>query len=421
MSFQSLWAATAPDVPAFPRLTESLQADVLVIGAGFQGLSAALHLAEAGVDVVVLEAGQPGSGASGRNGGQVIPGLKDDPDALDRLWGPQATEFAGSTADVVFDLVARLGLDCDAVRDGWIQAGTKPVHLAGLHERMAQWAARGAPVQWLEAEDMAREIGSQSFAGGWIDRRAGKLHPLKYARELARVATAAGARIFGGSPVASLLREGTGWRAELASGPAVRAERVLLATNVYTPPTLNRDLARATVPANSFQIATRPLPPALLAQILPNGAVVSEARRVGTYFRIGPGNRLMLGGRGQFSDPTRATHFRRIEAEMRTRFGSVLGQDIEIEHRWFGRVGMTADHRIRICEPEPGMLLATGFNGRGVALSTALGKAFAAYLTQGAAMPFPVAKTIKTLPFHALHALYGTVAIEYYRLRDRFD
>ena len=415
MSFQSIWAATAPDVPVFPSLSESLATDALVIGGGFQGLSTALHLAEAGMDVTLLEAQEPGFGASGRNGGQVIPGLKDDPDAMDRLWGEGATEFAGSTADVLFDLVDRLGLDCEASRSGWIQAGAKQVHLAGLQARMRQWEARGAPVEWLDAVTVAQETGSGVFAGGWLDRRAGKVHPLKYARALARAAEAAGAKIFAQTPVVALKRSDGKWWATLPSGAVVRAERVVLATNVYTPRGLNRDVKRATVPANSFQVATKPLSSEQLERILPNGVVVSEARRVGTYFRIGPGNRLMLGGRGQFSDPTRAESFRRIEAEVRAMFGA----GFEIDYHWFGRVGMTADHRIRVCEPEPGLLLATGFNGRGVALSTALGKAFSAYLAKGVQLPIPVAKTIETLPFHALHPIYGTLGIHYYRLRDR--
>lgn len=417
MSFQSLWAATANPAPDLPQLTESLRTDVLVIGGGFQGLSTALHLAELGTQVVLLESEAPGFGASGRNGGQVIPGLKDDPDALDRLWGPRATEFAGATAETLFSVVARLGIECDAVRGGWIQAGSKATHLPGLQSRMAQWQARGAPVAWLDAAAMETATGVRAFRGGWHDARAGKIHPLKLAHGLARAAQAAGVQIYARSPVTGLTRAGSGWRAQLAHGVQVEAARVVLASNVYTPPGLDRSLARATVPANSFQIATAPLSPEHLARFLPGGVVVSEARRVGTYFRIGPENRLLLGGRGSFSDPQDAAGFSRIEAELKRIFNA----DFRIEHRWFGRVGMTPDHRVRLCEPAPGLLAATGFNGRGVALAVALGKAFADYLAVGTPLPIPIRPSIPALPFHALHPLYGSLGIHYYRLRDHLD
>ncbi|GHG85726.1 NAD(P)/FAD-dependent oxidoreductase [Pseudodonghicola xiamenensis] len=417
MDFQSLWAATAPAAPELPQLTESLRTDVLVIGGGFQGLSTALHLAEAGTQVVLLEAEMPGAGASGRNGGQVIPGLKDDPDGLDRLWGPQATEFAGATADTLFAVVDRLGIDCDAVRGGWIQAGNKAVHLSGLRSRMAQWQARGAPVEWLDAAAMEKATGSRAFHGGWIDRRAGKIHPLKLAQGLAKAAETIGVKVYARSPVTGLARNGSGWRAQLAGGVQVDAARVVLASNVYTPPRLDRKLARATVPANSFQIATAPLTPEQLARILPNGVVASEVRRVGTYFRIGPENRLMIGGRGSFSDPRRAADFSRIETELTRLFGA----GFRIERRWFGRVGMTPDHRIRLCEPAPGLLAATGFNGRGVALSVALGKAIADYLARGTPLPIPTVASIPALPFHGLHPIYGSLGIHYFRLRDFLD
>jgi glycine/D-amino acid oxidase-like deaminating enzyme len=417
MDFPSLWRATAPAAPLWPPLTESRRCDVLVIGGGFQGLSAALHLAEAGTDVVLLEAEDPGFGASGRNGGQVIPGLKDDPDTLDRTWGPAATEFTGGTADVLFALVARLGIDCDAVQDGWIQAGSKQVHLAGLRTRMAQWQARGIAAEWLDADAMERATGARGFTGGWRDPRAGRVHPLKLAQGLARAAAAAGARIHGRSPVAALTRNGKGWKARLERGATVEAEKVILATNVYTPAKLEPRLRRATVPANSFQVATAPLTAAQRARILPGGEVVSEARRVGTYFRIGPENRLMLGGRGSFSDPQSAEGFSRIEAELARLFGT----GFEITHRWFGRVGMTPDHRLRLCAPAPGLLAATGFNGRGVALSVSLGKAMAEHLAHGTPLPIPPSETIPALPFHALHPIYGSLGIRYYQLRDALD
>ncbi|WP_198014463.1 FAD-dependent oxidoreductase [Salipiger mucosus] len=398
-------------------MQDSRRADVLVVGGGFQGLSAALHLAEGGADVVLLEAETPGHGASGRNGGQVIPGLKDDPDALDALHGAETTAFAGATAQTLFDLVDRLGIDCDPVRGGWIQAASRRKHLPGLRSRMEQWQARGAPVEWLDARDMSERIGSDVFHGGWLDKRAGKIHPLKLACGLAVAASAAGAQIHGTSPVARLERQGGLWRARTKGGAEVTADRVILATNAYTTRRFFPALSQTIVPANSFQLATAPLSDAQLSRILPSGAAVSESRRVGTYFRTGPENRLLIGGRGSFADPGSASDFRRLEAEL----AAIFGPGFEVTHRWFGRVGMTPDHRIRLCEPEPGLMAGIGFNGRGVALAVSLGRALAQNHLQGTRLPFPVETRPKRLPLHGLHAVYGGVAIHYYRLRDALE
>jgi glycine/D-amino acid oxidase-like deaminating enzyme len=162
---------------------------------------------------------------------------------------------------------------------------------------MAQWQTRDAPVDWLDKADIARQTGSEEFKGGWVDRRAGKIHPLKFAYALTRAARDAGARIYSRSPVTLLERRGASWRAIIGAGVEVAADCVLLASNAYTAHTLRSDLPRMIVPANSFQVATRPLDTDQLVRILPGGTVVSESRRVGTHFRIGPENRLLIGGR----------------------------------------------------------------------------------------------------------------------------
>jgi glycine/D-amino acid oxidase-like deaminating enzyme len=410
----SLWAATARPPLDLPALTESLRADVLVIGAGVTGLSAALHLAESGASVALLEAQAPGHGGSGRNGGQVIPGLKDDPDTLDRLYGPEATEFAGSTAEVLFDLVARHGIDCDAQRDGWIQGSVKAAHLPLLEGRMAQWAARGAPVGMLDAGAMARATGSDAFRGGWIDRRAGRVHPLNYVTGLAEVAQRLGVRLFARSPVTALDRQGQGWRARVAGGAELHAPQVVIATNAYSGGLWPR-LRATIVPANSFQVATDPLPAALLERVLPGRAVVSDSRRVANYFRIGPENRLMMGGRGGFGAPRSVADFAQVEKALRWLFPETGA--LGIAYRWAGRIGITADHRPHLHQPAPGVTIAIGYNGRGLALGTAMGRALARHLAEGAPLPLPV-RPIRPLPLHALHRFYGAAAIACYRLRD---
>ncbi|WP_164853743.1 NAD(P)/FAD-dependent oxidoreductase, partial [Paraburkholderia kirstenboschensis] len=177
----SLWAATAEPAVDTPPLDGSVTVDVAIVGAGYTGLSTALHLAEQGIRVCVIDANEPGW-ASGRNGGQVIPGLKYDPDELVRRYGPHdgdaLVQMAGGAADSVFDLIERHGIRCNATRAGWIQPTHSSKLLGVLHARARQWESRGAPVELLDRTQIARRLGTDAFVGGWVDGRAGSVHPL---------------------------------------------------------------------------------------------------------------------------------------------------------------------------------------------------------------------------------------------------
>src|ERR1700759_4365856 len=198
----SLWAATAPKAPPTPPLEGHVTAEVVVIGAGYCGLSTALHLAERGTKVVVLEAHEPGWGGSGRNGGQVIPGLKYDPDELEEKFGPERgrrlVDFIGGSADVVFGLIEKHRMNVPHTRQGWIQGAHTPAGLDIVKRRSAQWAKRGVEgARELSADDVGHLIGTDKYLGGWVDPRGGAIQPLAYARELARAALAAGGRVLG--------------------------------------------------------------------------------------------------------------------------------------------------------------------------------------------------------------------------------
>ena len=242
----------------FAPVAGTVRADIAVVGGGYTGLSAALHLAEAGRDVAVIEARTPGWGASGRNGGQVIAGVKHDPEALLALFGASVggrmVATVGAAPDAVFGLIARHGIACDAVRTGWIQPAVSAATLGVSRERVRQWRAAGADVSLLDAAEIARLLGSQAYVGGMLDRRGGTVQPLSYARGLAAAAVRAGARIFAGSPATGLERAGSGWRLAVPGGEVV-AERVILATNAYAD-RLHDGLRRSVVAVPSWQVAT---------------------------------------------------------------------------------------------------------------------------------------------------------------------
>jgi glycine/D-amino acid oxidase-like deaminating enzyme len=419
----SLWAATAPPAPATPALAGSVAADVCIVGAGYAGLSTALHLAERGIKAVVLEAKEPGFGGSGRNGGQVIPGLKFDPDELEAMYGPERgarlVDFVAGTADVVFELIDRHGMNVPNTRTGWIQSAFSPRAMPALEARAAQWQKRGAPVQLLDRAETERHVGTDQYAGAWLDRRGGVVQPLAYARELARVALAAGAVIHGATPVRRLSRQNGKWVATAANGATVTADRVVLATNGYTGE-LWPGLRQTIIAANSFQIATRPLSDNIRKSILPGGQANSDSRRIGLYYRLDHMGRFLLGGRGRMGEPDHPRDWQHLHTMMERMFPQLKGAPIEF--RWGGRVALTRDHLPHVHEPAPGLLIDIGCMGRGVALQSALGRAFAAYIASGNADALPLPPSpVRPIPVHALNKLYLAAFINWYRLLDRLE
>ncbi|MEM6743444.1 MAG: FAD-dependent oxidoreductase [Pseudomonadota bacterium] len=412
---KSLWSATVgePEVPSDPPA----DADVIVVGGGFTGLSAALRLAESGLSVTVLEAERVGFGASGRNGGQVIPGLKLDPDDMVARWGEDrgeaAAAFAGGTADVVFELIERHGIACNARRDGWIQAAHSEVSRRAGLERAEQWARRGAPVETLSAEELGSLSGTSAYQGGWRDLRAGALQPLAYARGLARAARDAGVRIAQETRVTALRPDADGWRVETAGG-VFRAGRVIAATNAYSDD-LVPGLRRSVLQFQSIIVATKPLSPNVAASVLPSGAVLSETRKLAFYMRRDADGRLIFGGRGTSGASHSVRLQNALEAAMRRMFPQV--GDAPVEHAWSGHVAITLDGLPRVHQPAPGLWCALGYNGRGVAMSTALGRALADHLATGAPLPLPET-ALKPLPWHALRRPAIGVGTAYHWVRD---
>ncbi len=420
MSVKSLWAATAEPAPPAPPLDESRRVDVAIVGGGYTGLSAALHLVEGGASAAVLDAGEPGGAASGLNGGQVNPGLKQDPDEILALYGPEAGErliqFAGGTADVVFGLIEKHRISCDATRVGWIQPAHSEGALETVKRRVEQWQRRGAPLEVLDRTTTAEFLGTDCYHGASLDRRAGGIQPLSYARGLARAAMAKGAQVFGQTRAVAIDRRNDGFHITTGRGPSIEAPRVLLATNGYTDE-LWRGLRETVIAANSFQTATSPLPEALARSILPRGHVASDTRKLLRYFRRDATGRFLMGGRGPFADPDGPSDFDHLVRAVVDLYPALRG--VSYEFHWSGRVALTRDYLPHLHEPVPGLLAFLGCNGRGVGLGTAMGMAIGKYLLQreSAALPLPITR-IRPIPFHGLQRLYVAAVIAYYQLLD---
>ncbi len=416
----ALWFATAEPAPDTVPLRESVCADIVIIGAGYAGLSTALHLAELGYKPLVLEARNIGFGGSGRNGGQLVPGLKHDPDDILQKFGEESgqklIDFAAHTVSTVFDLIDRYKMTVPTARHGWIQPAHNQSGAQLAEKRAQQWQKQGADVDVLSHSELHALLGTDAYVGGWIDRRGGALQPLSYVRGLARVAQQLGATIHTETPIASISKTATGWRLQSEAGVSITAKKVVVCANAYSDG-LWPGLKESIIDPNTYQTATEVLPQEVLNSIFPQGHVASDTRNLLLYFRKDHTGRFIMGGRGPFREPRSQDDWadlKRVSVRMFPQLANV-----KWEYHWCGRVAVTPDFYPHIHEPAPGLLIDIGCQGRGVGLQTAMGKALANYVhsEDPEALPLSTSK-IQRIPLHRLRKLYVAAAITWYRMRD---
>jgi glycine/D-amino acid oxidase-like deaminating enzyme len=411
-----------PNVPAGDALDGMDRTAVAIIGGGITGLSAALNLAEHGVETVVLESRQVGWGASGRAFGQVVPYLKHDASQILDHYGPERgariIQAVGDGPSLVGQVIDRYRIDCDVRRSGLIFGAHAPAGERTLQARAAFWQPRGAPVEILSTPATQAAIGSDYYKMALLDHRGIHLNPYAYTNGLAAVARAAGVKIVTGANVQSLSREGAVWR--LRSGPQVlEADTVILATNAYSG-ALWPGLADGIVPIRGHGVVSGPLSDNLRRAILPGGQALTDTRRLFSGVRMLPDGRLHASIDGPAFGPEAPPDMAKLNARIGRLFPWLA--PVQWQESWSGFFAMTPDHFPRVHHLAPNLFAGLGYSGRGIAAATMIGAELAARVRgvpdQDLVFPLSPLKPIRgrrfaTVPIAALLA--------WWRLRDAID
>jgi Glycine/D-amino acid oxidases (deaminating) len=403
-----LWEKTAPQPPETSPLRGHVEADIVVVGGGYTGISSALHLAQGGAKVVVLEATEIGFGGAGRNVGLINAGMwvlpSEIPNVLGPVYGDRLLDLLGNAPYLVRELIEKHGIDCELEKNGTLHCAVGEAGLKEIRQRCEEWAARGADVRLLSAEETAKRVGTKAYAGSLLDMRAGTLQPLAYVRGLARAAIAAGARIHTGSAAVSTEREGSRWIVRTASG-AVSANWIIVASEYYSTGPWEA-VRNEQVLLPYFNFATTPLSSDQLKRILPGKEGCWDTKEVLTSFRLDRAGRLVFGSVGALRNTGKLVHRSWAKRALKKLFPELA--DIGFESEWYGRIGMTSDALPRFHKFAPNVIGFSGYNGRGIAPGTVFGKTLARHILgelSEADLPLPVS-AVQEASFRTLKGAY---------------
>ncbi|MCX7566643.1 FAD-binding oxidoreductase [Sulfitobacter sp. F26169L] len=415
------WQQTAPDGAQAQRLEGDASYDVAVVGAGFTGLNAALHLAEAGVKVAVFDAGPVAHGASGRSGGQVNPMLPaKKPQELRRAVGDRYFERMAETsfrsADDVFDLVRKYQIRCEARQHGWIRAQHCDSARREANANAHLWNEAGAGFEFVDADEVTRLSGAVGYVGGVIAPKGGAIQPLALTRGLEVAARAIGADVFSFSPVKALERKEGRWHLRIGDH-RVDAEQVIFATNGYTDGLL-KGLRGSVLPLTPLQMAAEGLDDSEIGPLLPQGHTISDTRRLIMYCRREPGGQFLFGSTGYRKPLGGIGGFSWMLEDAVRIFPSL--KNAKWKYRWGGRIALTSDGVPHLHAPQPGLIAGLGYNGRGVAMSHVMGREMArmALGVDPSQIPIPVTK-IPRYKFRTPQVLGAGLAMAAMRWRDQ--
>ncbi len=375
-----LWEKTAPAAPVTTTLAGAAKADVVIVGGGYTGLSTALHLAEAGTSVILLEAKEIGFGGAGRNVGLVNAGMwvmpDDLPVELGPVYGERLLDLLGNGPRTVMDLIDRHGIECELERSGTLHCAVGSAGRKEIEARAEQWQRRGAPVDLLDEAETEHKIGTRTYQGSLLDRRAGTLQPLAYARGLAHAAQKAGAVLHTASPVETYDKTAEGWRVSTAEG-TVDAQWIVVASDAYSHGPFAA-VREEQVHLPYFNFATVPLSDNLRKSILTERQGCWDTKEVLSSFRIDKAGRMVFGSVGALRGTGLGIHRAWAQRALKAIFPQI--GDIAFESEWYGQIGMTTNALPRFHKFAPGVIGFSGYNGRGISPGTVFGKTIASHI-----------------------------------------
>lgn len=388
----SLWKATTSEQLNLNPLNESIKVDVAIVGGGYSGLSCALHLAEEGLNVVVLEANTVAYGGSGRNVGLVNAGLWTPPDDVEAALGVDAADrlyySLAQAPDLVFSLIEKYHIKCEATRNGTLHAAVGAAGVRQLESRYLQLESRAAPVRLLGKEEASSRIGSSFFSDALFDPRAGTIQPLSYALGLAKAAISQSVQIYEQTQVTQIKGGKDHWQLKCATGASVIANKVVMATNAY-PEQIFPELMQSFVPIQYSQFASQPLPDALLQKILPQKEGLWDTCTVMSSLRLDQSGRLIFGGMGGVGLNTRLLQW--ADKRINQLFDQL--PKLDWQYAWSGQIAFSDDHLPHCHQLDEGIYGLVGYSGRGIGPGTVMGKELAAYLLNPThKMPLAISK-----------------------------
>ena len=424
MELTSYWQATAPRFDG-AQVKMGGHYDVAIIGGGFTGLSAARHLAKAGCKVAVLEAHEVGHGASCRNGGHLNNGMAHGyGDAMARFGADGARKLYhayDASIDLIEQLIEEENIDCNFRRSGKLKLASKPVHVDGMKAACALIHKEAdSDVVFLDQADLAGEISSTAAYAGMLYPKSAMMHMGRYMHGLATAVTCHGGDVVENAPATAMHRDGDSWQLSTAKGQ-LTARNIIVATGAYSGQFASKQFryfSRRIIPVGSYIIATRPLTDAEIAVTVPGNRTYVTSLNVGHYFRLSPDNRLIFGGRAQFSSKSDATSdaasakiLRQALAQM---FPALAG--VEVDYCFGGLVDMTQDRLPRAGQVD-GKYYAMGYSGHGAQMSNQMGVVLADMILGKdnnplAGMPWPA------IPMYTGQPWFLPAVGAYYRFKD---